>query len=226
MKKALLWVGLDMVFLIVFNIVFFACGGVECRPSGWISYAFIHFSYLMVPLSSFFTRKSSSSAVFGFALYSVSSAYFIIEFVIGLIFIFINMESFVPSLVVQIIVAGIFAIIFISHMIANEKTADEVSRHEDEVYFIKESSSRVKQLEGKLSDKKADRQIESLYDLLHSSPSKSNGKVRYLEISILDMISELESAVQLGDKETAVKMTTSILTKVEERNRKLRVYNR
>ena len=69
-------------------------------------------------------------------------------------------------------------------MIANEYTADSVERHEDEVAYIKNAASRVKMLIGKASDKKDNKEIERVYDLLHSSPSRSIAIVKSLEEQI------------------------------------------
>ena len=112
-KKSILYILLDLVFLAVFNTVFFVAGGTEHPASVWIAYGFIHFSYLMVLVTPFLIRKSSSQAVFGFSLYSVSVVYFFVEFIVGLIFIFIGSDSYKSSLVVQVIIAGIYAVMLI-----------------------------------------------------------------------------------------------------------------
>ena len=224
-KKSLLWVALDLVFLIVFNTVFFVAGGATHPASVWISYAFIHFAYLMVLVTPFLTRKSSSAAVFGFSIYTISSAYFLVEFIVGIVFIFLRQDSYKPALIVQIVLAGIYAIILISHLIANESTADSIERHEQEVAYIKEAASRVKPLIGKLSDKKADREIEKLYDLLHSSPSKSCVSAQSIEISVINKITELEFAVSSGDENKIANILSEIYSLVEERNRIVRLSN-
>ena len=222
-KKSVLWVLLDLVLLIVFNTVFFVAGGTEHPASVWLSYGFIHFSYIMVLVTPFLIRKSSSSAVFGFSLYSISSTYFLVEFITGLVFIFLKQESVKLALIVQIIIAGVYAIILISHLIANESTADSVERHEDEVAYIKQATARIKPLVGKLSGKKANKEIEKAYDLLHSSPTKSVATVKSLEASVLDKIEELENAVGSGDENAAITKAGELISLVEERNRKIRI---
>lgn len=224
-KKNFLWIALDLVFLIVFNTVFFVAGGASHPASVWISYAFIHFAYLMVLVTPFLIRKSSSAAIFGFSLYSISSTYFLVELVVGIVFIFLKQDSYKLALIVQVIIAGIYAVMLISHLIANESTADNVERHEQEVAYIKDAASRVKLLVGKIPDKKSNREIEKLYDLLHSSPSKSNSTVHNLEVTIVNLIEELESAISYENKDEAVKLAVEITKTVEERNRRLRQQN-
>lgn len=224
-KKNVLWTILDLIFLAVFNTVFFVVGSPDYPASVWISYGFIHFAYLMVIITPFLIRKSSRTDIFGFSLYSISSTYFLIEFVTGLIFIFLKSKSFKAALVAQIIIAGIYGILLISHLIANESTANSIERHEDEVAYIKTAASQVKVLVGKTKDKKANKKVEKTYDLLHSSPTRSTSTVRNLESSVISQISVLEDAVQAEDTDLIIATADKIIATMEERNRKIRLNN-
>lgn len=222
-KKSVLYILLDAIFLIVFNTVFFVLGGTNHPASVWMSYGFIHFSYVMVLITPFLIRKSSSAAVFGFSLYSISATYFIVEFIAGLIFILLRSETIKIALTVQIIIAGIYCVILISNLIANEHTADAVERKEDEVAFIKISSSRIKMLIGQTNDKKASKAIEQAYDLLHSSPTKSTNAVRDIEETVIQKISLLEVAVKAKNNSTIIALSGEIVELMSERNRKIRL---
>ena len=222
-KKSVLWIIFDLVFLIVFNTVFFVAGGFEYPTSVWLSYGFIHFAYLMVIATPFLIRKSSSAAVFGFSLYSISSTYFLIEFVVSLIFIFLRQESVKAALIVQIIIAGIYAVILISHLLANESTADSVERREEEVSYVKTAASRVKALIGKLDNKKANKEVEKVYDSLHSSPTRMVSSAHSLEMEIKNKISDLEGVVAAKDNDAVITLAGELLQVIEERNRKIRL---
>lgn len=224
-KKSILWILLDLVFLIVFNTVFFVAGGTSHTPSVWIAYGFIHFSYIMVLATPFLIRKSSSSAVFGFSIYSISSTYFFVEFIVGVFFIVMKQDSYKTSLIVQIVIAGIYAVILLSHLLANEHTADSVARHEAEVSYIKDATSKVKLLVGKMSDKKAKKEIEKVYDALHASPTKSSYAVKEIEVNIMGKIEELESAVTSQNLQKVQSIATKLISLVQERNQKLRQQN-
>lgn len=224
-KKLILYILLDLVFLAVFNTVFFVVGGTEHPASVWISYGFIHFSYLMILATPFLIRKSNSAAVFGFSLYSISTVYFFVEFLVGLVFVFVGSDSYKASLVIQVIISGIYAVLLISNLIANEHTADNIERHEDEVAYIKDAASRIKLLMGKASDKKANKEIEKAYDLLHSSPSRSVATVKMLEEEIKNKVADLEDAVAANEAATIITIAGEIVAKTEERNRKLKMAN-
>ena len=224
-KKSVLWILLDLVFLIVFNTVFFVAGGMSHVPSVWIAYGFIHFSYIMVLVTPFLIRKSSSAAVFGFSIYSISATYFFVEFIVGAFFIILKQDSYKPSLITQIIIAGTYAVILLSHLLANEHTADSVERHETEVAYIKSAASKVKLLMGKMNDKKANKEIEKAYDALHSSPTKSNNTVRDIETNIKLKIDELESAVSTQNATKVQEISTALISLIQDRNQKLRQQN-
>ena len=65
-KKQVLWILLDLVFFIIFNVVFFVAGGTEHKASVWISYAFIHVAYIMLVITPLLVRKTTNKAVLGF----------------------------------------------------------------------------------------------------------------------------------------------------------------
>ena len=221
-KKRFLWIILDLVFLIVFNVVFFVAGGTKHEASVWISYGFIHFAYIMMLITPLLVKKSTNTAVLGFPLYSISSAYFLVAFIVGLIFIFTHPESYKMSLIVQVIIAGIYAIMLISNMIANEHTAESVERHEMELRYVKDASAHLKSIMDSVSDKAMRKKIERLYDLLHSSPAKSNSTVRDYELTLLDLIDDLENDLSRGDIPAANATISKIERNASERNRRLK----
>ena len=225
MKKNSLYILLDLVFLMVFNTVFFVAGGTDHIASVWISYGFIHFAYLMILITPFLIRKSSSIAVLGFSIYSISVVYFFLEFIVGLIFIFVGSDTYKSALIVQVIIAGIYAVLLISNLIANEHTMDSVEKHKNEIAYIKNASSRVKMLVGKATDKKINKEIERVYDLLHSSPVKTTDAVRTIEDSIIDKVTELENMISVQDGTVIIAITNELIYLIEERNRKIRMSN-
>lgn len=78
---------------------------------------------------------------------------------------------------------------------------------------------------GKSNNRNVNREIEKLYDLLHSSPTKSNVTVRSLEIEISNKIATLENAILSSNQENIIAVCGEITLLIEERNRKIRMYN-
>lgn len=225
MKKMILNILLDLIFIVIFNTVFFMAGGIDHPASVWLSYAFIHFAYLMVILTPVLVRNSSSASVFGFALGSISSTYFFIELVTGIIFIIAKPETMKIPFIVQIIIFGIYAVMLLSHMIANENTADSIERHEVELRFVKESSSKLKFLMDNTDDASLKKSIEKAYDVVHASQVKSNIAVRSIELEAIKLIETLTSQVRSGAAEQAQSTVSQLVFTVNERNTQLKLMN-
>lgn len=225
MKKTVLNILLDLIFVIIFNTVFFMAGGTEHPTSVWLSYAFIHFAYLMVILTPVLVRNSSSASVFGFALGSISATYFFVEFFVGIIFIFLKLESVKIPFIVQIIIFGFYAAMLLSHMLANENTADSIERHEVELKFVKECSAKLKFLMDNTQDAGLKKSIEKAYDTVHASQVKSNIAVRNIELYVMKLIETLISQVRSGATEQAKSTVSQIIHSVNERNTQLKLMN-
>ncbi len=219
-RKNILWIILDLIFLVVFNVLFFVLGGTKHELSAWIAYVFIHFAYLMLIITPFLLRNCSRTDIFGFAVYLVSSVYFIMVFVINVVFISINFSNSKICIAVNTVLAGIYGIMLVAQLIANENTADSIQKHETELEYVRNCSSRLKSIENNTTDKELRKKVETIYDLIHSSPVKSDSSVKKLETRIAELIGELEKT-NTGDSDEYISVINEIKKNAEERNRKL-----
>ena len=126
MKRIIiLWTLLNSLFLIVFNLLFFLLGNVESfTTSVWISYGFIHFAYFVLLFTPLLVRKSEVDTDYRRPLYLITGTYFLIEFIVGITFILIAPEKVKLTLIVQVILAAVFLGFLLTHLIANEYTAN------------------------------------------------------------------------------------------------------
>jgi hypothetical protein len=224
-KPSILWIILDLIFIIIFNSVFFIVGGVDHNMSVWLSYGFIHFAYLMLLLTPFLIRKGKNEVVFGFSLYSISAVYFLVEFVTGIIFILLSSENYKTAFLIQLCITGLYVIMLISHMIANENTADAVKKQLYQIDFIKNASVKIKSMINRINDKGIKKKIEKLYDDFQSSPVKSHPDLAQIESRILAYINGLDDAISIGNKESMNSLIDSLLAAISERNSLLRNLN-
>ena len=224
-KMNTLWLILQLIFIGIFNVFFFVLGGTEHGVSVWMSYGFIHFSYWMLLLTPRLTRKGKSAAVFGFALYSISAVYFFVALITGIVFILIAPDGYTVALLVQLSIAGLYGIMLISHLIANEKTADAELERQPQIDYVKNASAQMKSILDSIKDKDAKKKVERVYDILNSSPVKSHHNLAQMEMRILTMIDELGDAVSSEDKEGIIATSDSLMTAANERNRKLKGKN-
>ncbi len=226
MKKTnTLWMMMNLIFLIIFNAMFFMLGGTDHTMSAWISYGFIHFAYFMLLATPFLIRKGKSAAVFGFSLYSISSVYFFIELITGVIFILASPEGYKAAFLVQLCFAGIYAICLISNMIANEHTAEAEEKRQFEIDYVKNATAEMASLLSRISDRETKKKVEKVYDAINSSPVKSHPNVSSLESQILVAITELRNSISETENKTVQNQADALLTIVNERNRQLKLCN-
>ena len=155
---------IHLIVLALFNALYFVIGGVDHPASAWISYGFIHFSYVMVIITPYITQKGKDRATYAASMYTITSAYFAIELIVGAIIIIVAPEGHKFSLFSQLIMAAIYLIILFGNMIADEHTAKSVEKHEAELIYVKESCSMLKAIMSDISDEQLYRKIEKAYD--------------------------------------------------------------
>ena len=182
-KKSVLWILLDLVFLIVFNTVFFVAGGMSHVPSVWIAYGFIHFSYIMVLVTPFLIRKSSSAAVFGFSIYSISATYFFVEFIVGAFFIILKQDSYKPSLITQIIKSAASKVKLLMGKMNDKKANKEIEKAYDALHSSPtKSNNTVRDIETNIKLK---------IDELESAVSTQNAtKVQEISTALISLIQD------------------------------------
>lgn len=216
---------IHLIVLALFNALYFGIGGFDHPASAWISYGFIHFSYVMVIITPYITQKGKDRATYAASMYTITSAYFAIELIVGAIIIIVAPEGHKFSLFSQLIMAAIYLIILFGNMIADEHTAKSVEKHEAELIYVKESCSMLKAIMSDISDKQLHRKLEKAYDLIQSSPVKSATNVLSIESQVISEIDNLGLAVRNGDATAISASADKIVRLANERNRLLRLSN-
>lgn len=226
MKKSKVLASLiHLIVLALFNALYFGIGGVNHPASAWISYGFIHFSYVMVIITPYITQKGKDRATYAASMYTITSAYFAIELIVGAIIIIVAPDGHKFSLFCQLIMAAIYLIILFGNMIADEHTAKSVEKHESELIYVKESCSMLKAIMSDISDKQLYRKVEKAYDLIQSSPVKSATNVLSIESQIISEINDLSLLVRNNNAAAISTSTDKIVRLANERNRLLRLSN-
>jgi len=215
----------SLIFIVIFNILFFVIGGTQHNVSVWFSYGFIHLACLMVALTPLFIRVGKSAAVFGFSLHAISLVYFVLEFIFGIIFILLALDSYTIALLVQLCLVGFYGVTLITHMIANEHTAEAEEKRQHEIEYVKKASTKLKGYLYTVKDKDIKKKIEKIYDTVYSSPVKTHPSVSQTETQILRIIDEIGLLISSEDKEKIIPLSDSLLTLINERNERLKTYN-
>ncbi|MDL2241994.1 hypothetical protein LJB91_03715 [Bacteroidales bacterium OttesenSCG-928-L03] len=222
-KKNILWIALDSIFLIVFNVAFFLLAGTDNSTSVWIAYGFIHFSYLMLLLTPLCVKKGSASADYERPLYLFSTIYFIMTLLVGIAFVYFAPESNTAVILVNLIITGIYLVMFIGSMITNEDTATNREKHEAELKYVKEVGSLLNSLVKQISDADTARKVQDTYYFINSSPVASDSSVREIELNVIEEAGRLADAVYANNIEKINELAGRIHRLGSERNRKLKL---
>ena len=227
MKRVnILWLLLNSLFLIVFNLLFFMLGDAgNAKASVWISYGFIHFTYFMLLLTPYFVRRGSADYMYRRPPYLVTTTWFLVTFVTSVIIILIAPETVKVTIVVQVILSALFLGWLLILLIANEHTADSVERREAELQYVKQSSSKLKAILQQIADKPTAKKVEKVYDLIYSSPVRSDSSIHSLEREIISEINNLEYAVERTNLEQIATLADRIHKLAEKRNSQLKLLN-
>ena len=223
-KVSGLWFILNMIFLVFFNVFFFLLGELPHNASVWVSYGFIHFAYFMLLATPLLVKRGKSSVVFGFALFTVSSFYFAIALIVGIVIILIAPKGYTAALLVQLSIAGVYGMMLIAHMLANEHTAEAEEKRQYEISYVKSATVQLKGILNRVKDDEAAKKVERAYDAVNSSPIKSHPNLAQMEHRVLTLIDELDDAVAKSDKPKIISAADSLFTAVNERNNRLRSY--
>lgn len=212
-------------FLVVFNAFFFVLGGRQHSTPVWVSYAFVHFSYLALLVLPNLVPKSKSAALFGLTMGAIAWAYFTIEFIVGSAFILAAPEGYEAPLLTQLLLAAMFVGSSAWAAMFNERTraAEETSR--GDTYYLKRAMSEVGSIVPNIRDNETRRKVESVLDALGSSPVKSHHSLSDLEARILSSISTIGELANAGNLHGVVSQADAVLGMLSERQKQLRLLN-
>ena len=218
--------GLTLVFLIVFNAVFFIVGGTVRTTGEWISYAFIHFSYLMLLLTPKLINNSSITSTLGVSVYFISFLYFVITLLVGCVFVLVRPENYIPELVTYIIISGVYFVVLLTSLIANEKTVEAEEEHRQDMLFVSNATNLIKQINAECTGTTIEKNVERLYDLIRTSQVKSDPSVWDEENVILQELNQLATTISETNHEESEKILERIEKSVRARNGRLSAIRR
>ena len=218
MNNKILIVLLELIFLIVFNIIFFVKFDNRVCESVWISYFFIHLSYLMLVLTPNFTRKSPKTGPLGLSMMAISSLYFSLIFMLGIVMMLLQLDSYKLSFIINMTLTGLFGILIIPNYFANETTVRNLSTAKINREFVTIGSNKIKYLKTLISEKELHKMLDQLYDVFISCPVKSCFEVQGIEIETLGILGSIEKELEDNDIDKIKTMITTITKNLNKRN--------
>lgn len=217
MKTTLIRIVFTLVFLVVFNTLFFLLSGTDNPTSVWVSYAYIHVAYFTILFLPVLKTKGDASYYLSSVLYGQAITYFILELIAGVVFIVYRMESPVWSLVVQTALWLIFVVLILGNAWANQATAQSLEKRKQDIDAYQSMRMSLKRLMAKTDKPELKRLIADCSDKLEASASRQTQESEKIDIEIEQAIASLRQSITGDDVEESTSLARQLAGLIEER---------
>lgn len=217
MKATLIRIVFTLVFLVVFNTLFFLLSGTDNPTSVWVSYAYIHVAYFTILFLPVLKTKGDASYYLSSVLYGQAITYFILELIAGVVFIVYRMESPVWSLVIQTALWLIFVVLILGNAWANQATAQSLEKRKQDIDAYQSMRMSLKRLIAKTDKPELKRLIADCSDKLEASSSRQTQESEKIDIEIEQAIASLRQSITGDDVEESTSLARQLAGLIEER---------
>lgn len=217
MKTTLIRIVFTLVFLVVFNTLFFLLSGTDNPTSVWVSYAYIHVAYFTILFLPVLKTKGDASYYLSSVLYGQAITYFILELIAGVVFIIYRMESPVWSLVVQTALWLIFVVLILGNAWANQATAQSLEKRKQDIDAYQSMRMSLKRLMAKTDKPELKRLIADCSDKLEASSSRQTQESEKIDIEIEQAIASLRQSLTGDDIKESTSLARQLAGLIEER---------
>lgn len=218
MKTNILKVGVALIFLALFNVLFFVLGGTAQSAVSWVSYGFIHAAYLMILVTPLLETKSKGLTVLSASLYLRAIFYFFTELIIGLVFIAFQPGSILWPLIIQSVVLAIFLVLQLMSVMANHATEVSIQKQRTESVYIKTMAIQVKGALRNVEDESLKNCVRRCYEALNNASIESFPEAEDAERALRTAVEMLCTAIEDGDHAQIEKKANRVLNAVRTRN--------
>ena len=205
-------------FLIMFDVLFFVIGGTDQSNINWTSFVFIHIAYVGLILVPLLDKWRDGLAVIVGGLYLWAFLYFIIELLIGLLFIIKNPVSNTWPLIIQSVLLVLFVVVQSMSVLANHSTVESIEKQKRESSIFQIMGIQLKQVVLLLEDDELRKKAEDCYDLINNSSIESFEETKNIETSLKLQVTSLLSKMESGQNVDIATDIQSISLSIQKRN--------
>ena len=226
MKANIIKIVIGLIFLIVFNVLFFLLGGTERSDTEWVCYGFIHAAYLCLLVTPLFCNAGKGETILSASLYLRALFYFFTELVIGLGFIWYNAYnpiSIVWPVIIQGILLAVFLILQLMSVLVNDATKASLSKQRQERVYIRSLAENLKEAMRQVNDSTLRKQIANCYESLNSSSLESFPETIDAELELENAVNTLCSYVEQGDMSQLGSQIQKVQVAMKHRNQAIRM---
>lgn len=218
MKSKVFKVIISLLFLVIFNVLFFVLGGTRQSDSNWLCYGFITLSYLLMLATPLFFKAKKGEAVLEYTLWMNASVYFFVELIVGVFFIVGACESVTWPLIIQSLLLVIFLIVQLSSAVANQATSASVAKQRAESIAIQELASKIRSRMRDIEDEQLRKQVTRCYEDINSSSVESFPEAQEAELALRNAVDMLCVAIEDQDIDQIAKKAKRVSNALADRN--------
>lgn len=226
MKSNILKLVIGLIFLIVFNVLFFLLGGTERSDTEWVCYGFIHAAYLCLLVTPLFCNAEKGETVLSASLCLRALFYFFTELAMGLGFIWYNAYnpiSIVWPAIIQGILLAVFLILQLMSVLANDATKASLAKQRHERVYIRSLAEKLKETMRQVNDPTLHKQLANCYESLSSISLESFPEALDAELELKNAVNTLCSFVEQGDTSQLGQQIQNIQVAIKHRNQAIRM---
>lgn len=216
MKNVLIKTVISLVFLAIFNLIFFL-GGVDHSDADWCSYGFATFAYLCL-LATPLLAKGSNSAVLEGSLWLRAMFFFFTELLIAIICLFIEPESIQWPLIVQGVVLSIFLILQLMSVLANDSTTASMTKQREESFARQILIDQLQQKIREITDPSIKPILNRCLDALSNSPIQTYPEALDADLALSNAVNNLCINISESNASQIKSAANKVLRTIQERN--------
>ncbi len=226
MKANIIKIVIGLIFLIVFNVLFFLLGGTERSDTEWVCYGFIHAAYLCLLVTPLFCNAGKGETVLSASMYLRALFYFFTELVIGIGFIWYDSYNPIPIVwpaIIQGILLAVFLILQLMSVLANDATKASLAKQRQERVYIRSLAENLKEAMRQVNDPALRKQIANCYESLRNSSLESFPEAAAAEMELEGAVNTLCSAIEIGDMSKLTQQIQNVQVAMRHRNQAIRM---
>lgn len=217
MKSTVVKIIIALVFLIIFNVIFFVGDIVNHSPANWCAYGFVTASYVFLLLTPLFA-KGISSAILEGSLWLRSLAYFFLQLIIGIIIMCIDPEKITWPLIIQSAILGVFIVMQAMSVLANDATEESIQVQKDESFerqiLIDDLQLKARQV----TDPTLKMRLNRCLDALNNSPIQTLPEAFDADNALRGAVNNLCMAIDGSDEQQIKSSSDKVIYAIQERN--------
>lgn len=207
---------IGIVALAIVNVVVFLSLK-EYTTARWINIAGLNLSIIVFWAAGIITGDKSEKFL-GYARFPIVAVYSVLTFIISALFILINVKSVTLSVIVQVILLGLFAIVMCTNTMANNVSRNITNTDKANYNKVTDMAKRIELIMQSVEDRDVYKKIEKAYDSVKNANVTLQEDSTQIDNDIMQAIGVLEVAVQSKNYAMAEEQVSKINNLIAKRN--------